>query len=382
MAARVRALNLRGFDYPLLLTVAVLLVVGLVMVYSASFGVDMSADGRPTTYFLVRQTEWVALGAVALAAMALIDYQTWRRWSIVIMGGALVILVVLLFVRGGGDAQGEQPTAQRWLLGNSVQPSEMVKLAVIIYVADWLASKGEKIRQLTYGMVPFAILIGVITGLIVLQPNFSTAILVICMAVAMFFVAGADIRHLLIGGLVGGASLAAMVRSSSYAWNRVQTFISDPLSDPMGRGYQTARAIYALQSGGPFGVGLGNSVQKMAGLLYAPHTDAIFAIIGEELGMFGAVAIIALYGVLAYRGLRIAVRCSDPFGALVATGITSWLIAQALLHMAVVTATVPFTGITLPFVSFGGSSLVASMAAVGLLLSISRGMPAAGGNAR
>lgn len=372
MAVRVKGLSLRGVDYPLLLIVSVLLVIGLVMVYSASFGVQLASEGRPTTYYLVRQAEWAALGAVALVAMTLIDYRTWRRFSIPIMAGALGILVLLLFVRIGTDLDAEQPTAQRWLLGNSVQPSEMVKLAVVIYIGDWLASKGEKIRQLTYGMIPFAILLGVITGLIILQPNFSTAFLIVCTAVAMFFVAGADIRHLLIGGLVGGASLAALVRTSAYRWNRVVTFIENPLRDPLGRGFQTVRAIYALQAGGPFGVGLGHSVQKM-GALYAPHTDAIFAIIGEELGLLGTLAILALYAALAYRGLRIAVRCSDPFGTLVATGVTSWLVLQALLHMAVVTATVPFTGITLPFVSFGGSSLVASMAAVGLLLSVSRG---------
>lgn len=372
MAVRVKGLSLRGVDYPLLLIVSVLLVIGLVMVYSASFGVQLVSEGRPTTYYLVRQAEWAALGAAALVAMTLIDYRTWRRFSIPIMAGALGILVLLLFVRIGTDLEAEQPTAQRWLLGNSVQPSEMVKLAVVIYIGDWLASKGEKIRQLTYGMIPFAILLGVITGLIILQPNFSTAFLIVCTAVAMFFVAGADIRHLLIGGLVGGASLAALVRTSAYRWNRVVTFIENPLRDPLGRGFQTVRAIYALQAGGPFGVGLGHSVQKM-GALYAPHTDAIFAIIGEELGLLGTLAILALYAALAYRGLRIAVRCSDPFGTLVATGVTSWLVLQALLHMAVVTATVPFTGITLPFVSFGGSSLVASMAAVGLLLSVSRG---------
>ncbi len=378
MLARIKGLSLRGIDYPLLLTVAVLLVIGLVMVYSASFASQMAEEGKPTTRFLVRQAEWAAIGSAALAVMALIDYRTWRHYSVPIMVGALLILVALLFVHGN-EAGGEEVSAQRWLLGNSVQPSEMVKLAVVIYIADWLASKGEKIRQLTYGMVPFAILLGVITGLIVLQPNFSTAMLIVGTAVAMFFVAGADVRQLLIGGLVGGASLGVLVRSSGYAWERVVTFIENPLRDPLGSGYQTAQAIYALQAGGPLGVGLGNSVQKM-GYLYAPHTDAIFAIIGEELGLVGAVVILGLYATLAYRGLRIALHSGDPFGTLLATGVTSWLIIQAFLHIGVVTATVPFTGITLPFVSFGGSSLVASMAAVGLLLSVSRG--AQGGRAR
>ena len=365
MATQSKALNLRGIDYPLLLTVAGLVVIGLIMVYSASFGLDMAQLGKPTTYFLVRQVQWVALGTVALIAMALIDYKIWEQWAVPILVVALVTLAGLLFLRAGEDR------AQRWVMGNSIQPSEIVKLAVVIYIAAWLASKGERIRQLTYGMVPFAILLGLVTGLIVLQPNFSTAFLIVWTAVAMLFVAGADITQLLIGGVVGGVSLAVLIRTSEYRWNRVVAFFTNPLRDPLGRGYQTVRAIFALQTGGPTGVGLGGSVQKM-GYLYAPHTDAIFAVIGEELGLVGALFIIALYGVLAYRGLRIARRCRNPFGALLATGITSWLVFQATVHIAVVTATVPFTGITLPFISFGGSSLVACMAAVGVLLSISR----------
>lgn len=373
MSTRARALSLRGIDYTLLLVVAALLVLGLVMVYSASFGLDMQAEGRPTTHYLVRQLEWAAIGAVALFIMAAISYRTWERLSVPIMVGALSVLVLLLLLRGGEDR------AQRWLLGTSVQPGELVKLAVIIYIAAWLASKGEKIRQLTYGMVPFAVLLGLVTGLIVLQPNFSTAFLIVCTAVTMFFVAGADILQLLIGGVVGGLSLVALVRTSTYRWNRVLTFLGDPLQDPLGRGYQSTRAIYALQTGGVTGVGLGNSVQKMSRLLYAPHTDAIFAIIGEELGLIGCVLIIAMYGLLVYRGLRIAQRCRDPFGALLATGITCWFAFQAALHMGVVTATVPFTGVTLPLISFGGSSLVASMAAVGLLLNVSRSQASGGG---
>lgn len=373
MVQPTKTLSLRGIDYPLLLTIGALLVVGLVMVYSASFGLDMAQQGRPTTYFLLRQLEWAAIGAVVLVVMASIDYATWQQWAVPILLAALVTLAALLFLRSGEER------AQRWLMGNSVQPSEIVKLAVVIYIAAWLASKGEKIRQLTYGMVPFAILLGVVTGLIVLQPSFSTALLIVCTAVAMLFVAGADVTQLLIGGVVGGVSLTVLVRTSEYRWNRVVTFFANPLRDPLGRGYQTARAIYALQTGGVGGVGLGGSVQKM-NYLYAPHTDAVFAVIGEELGLIGGLAILALYAVLAYRGLRIAQRCRDPFGTLLATGITSWLIFQAAVHVAVITATVPFTGITLPFVSFGGSSLVASMAAVGLLLSVSRS--GAGGRAR
>ena len=367
--------KLRGIDYSLLLTVAILVVIGLVMVYSASFGLDMEKLGQPTTHFLVRQVIWCAIGAVALVAMALIDYQAWRRWALPIMAGALAVLAALALVGIIRRWRGGEEVAVRWVLGTSVQPSEFVKLAVIIYVAAWLASKGDKIQQLTYGVVPFAIMLGLVTGLILLQPNMSTALLIGATAVAMFFVAGAKIAQLVIGFVLVGPLVALLVWVAPYRLQRVATLISNPLSDPWGPGYQTVRAIYALQAGGIRGVGLGASVQKM-GYLYAPHTDAIFAIIGEELGLIGGVAILALYVALAYRGLRIALASQDPFGALLATGVTSWLTLQAMLHIAVVTATVPFTGITLPFVSFGGSSLVASLAGIGLLLSISRGSQA------
>ncbi len=377
MSTRSLSLNLRGIDYPLLLTVAVLLVVGLVMVYSASFGLSLAVSGAPTTYFLVRQILWAIIGTVALVAMTLIDYRVWRRWSVPIMLGALLILTVLAVMGALHRWRSGEDIAARWVLGKSIQPSEIVKLAVVIYVAAWLASKGEKIQQLTYGMVPFAIILGLVTGLIMLQPNMSTALLIGMTAVAMFFAAGAKVQQLVIAFVLVGPLVALLVWTAPYRLNRVTTLMANPLLDPWGPGFQTARAIFALQAGGLGGVGLGASVQKM-GFLYAPHTDAIFAVIGEELGLIGGLGILVLYGVLAYRGLHIALCCGDPFGTLLATGVTSWLILQAALHLAAVTATVPFTGVTLPFVSFGGSSLVASMAAIGVLLSISRGSQATG----
>ncbi len=372
MAKRRLALNLSGIDYPLLLTVAILLVVGLVMVYSASFGLNMDTLGHPNPYYLERQALWAAIGAAALVGMALIDFRTWRTYSLYIMVGALAVLLPLAIVGIIHTVSGSNELAARWVLGKSVQPSELVKLAVIIYVAAWLASKGEKIQHLTYGLLPFGIMLGLVCGLILLQPNMSTALLIGGTAVAMFFAAGAKVAQLVISFVLVSPLVAGLVWVAPYRLNRVLTLIRNPLLDPWGPGYQTARAIFAFQTGGLFGVGLGGSVQKM-GYLYAPHTDAIFAVLGEELGLFGGLAVMTLYAVLAYRGLRIALRCNDPFGTLLATGITSWLVLQAMLNIAAVTATLPFTGVTLPFVSFGGSSLVACMAGIGLLLNVSRG---------
>jgi cell division protein FtsW len=373
--AKVKGFNLRGIDYPLLLVVAVLIVVGLVMVYSASFGVQMQDTGQLTTYFLVRQAMWAALGAVALIVAAMIPYENWRRWSLPLMAVSLLILLVLGAMGFIQQFTHGHVVYRRWVLGNSVQPTEIIKLVVIIYVAHWLATKGDKIRHVTYGMVPFAIMLGVVSGLIMLQPNMSTALLIAGIAVTMFFVAGAKVTQLIIGFVVVGPLVALLIYIMPYRLGRIDMFIHDPMTDPWGPGMQLVRSIYALQTGGLLGTGLGNSVQKM-GFLFAPHTDTIFAVIGEELGLLGCTLIIGLYSFLAYRGVRIAMRCTDPFGSLVATGITSWYVLQAALHIGVVTLTIPATGLTLPFISFGGSSLVAVMAATGVLLSISRGTQA------
>ncbi len=355
----------QGPDYLLLVIVGTLLIIGLMMVYSASFNLGYTEYGQPT-YFFIRQVVWTLLGAAVMTVMTRIEYHTWQRVSILIMAGALGMLGVVLIAgstRFGG---------QRWLLSQgSVQPSEFCKLAVIIYIADWLSSKGERIRQVSYGLIPFAILIGLVAGLIMLQPDFSTAVLVVLTAVAMFFIAGAEIYQLVIGVVFGSATFALLIAQAPYRLQRIVTFFNDPLADPYGEGYQIRQTLIALGSGGWTGVGLGAGHQKF-GYLPTAHTDGIFAVLGEELGLIGCLTVVGLFAVLAYRGFRIALDSPDAFGTVLASGVTFSLIFQALINVAVVTATLPFTGIPLPFISFGGSSLVVSMAGVGLLLSISR----------
>ncbi len=359
-----RRRGVQKLDYLLVIIVATLLLIGLMMVYSATFDLGYKEYDQPT-YFLIRQIAWSALGAVGLVVATRIEYQRWRRFSIPIMGGTLLLLVaVLLF---GSESFG----ARRSLWNGSIQPSELCKLAVIIYIADWLSSKEEKIRQVTYGLIPFAILIGVIAGLIVLQPDFSTAILIVTTSMVMFFIAGADLVQLIISLIFGGAAFAFLITRSSHASERIIAFI-DSLNNPYSsNNYHLQRALIALGSGGLTGRGLGDSQQKFD---YLPlsHTDSIFAVLGEELGLLGCLVVMGLFAALAYRGFKIALQAPDDFGTVLAVGITCWLIFQALINIAVVTATVPFTGIPLPFISFGGSSLIASMAGVGLLLSISR----------
>ncbi len=352
------------YDYLLIVIVAALLIVGLMMVYSATFALGYQLYGQPT-YFFIRQALWMALGLLAMIVMALIEYHAWRRWSIPIMAGTLLLLGLVLVV--GSDRFG----GQRWLLGGSVQPGELAKLAVIIYIADWLSSKGVRIRQVTYGLIPFAILLGFVTGLIMLQPDFSTAVLIAVTAIAMFFIAGGDLWQMIASGVLGGATFVLLITRSEYRLARITSFLN-PMGDQLGSNYQVRQILIALGSGGISGLGLGASRQKF-GYIPASHTDGIFAILGEELGLIGCLVVIALFALLAYRGFRIAIAAPDAFGTVLAAGITCSLIFQALINIAVVTATAPFTGIPLPFISFGGSSLVTSMTGIGLLLAISRG---------
>jgi cell division protein FtsW len=352
------------YDYLLIIVMAALLIVGLMMVYSATFALGYQLYGQPG-YFLLRQALWMCLGLMAMIIAARIEYHTWRKWSILIMAGALLLLGLVLFI--GSDRFG----GQRWLLKGSVQPGELSKLAVIIYIADWLSSKGARIRRVTYGLVPFAILLGFVTGLIMLQPDLSTAALIVVTAIAMFFIAGGDLWQMIASGILGGTTFVLLVTQSEYRLARITSFLN-PAGDQLGSNYQIRQILIALGSGGITGLGLGASRQKF-GYIPASHTDGIFAILGEELGLIGCLVVIALFALLAYRGFRISMAAPDAFGTVLAAGITFSLVFQALINIAVVTATAPVSGIPLPFISFGGSSLVVSMAGVGLLLAISRG---------
>ncbi len=351
-------------DYVLVVTVAALVILGLMMVYSSTFDMAYVNYGN-SGYFFWRQLVWAALGLTVLIVLARVDYHVWQRWAVPIMAVTLLSLGVVLI------AGSEKFGAQRWLLNGSVQPSEFAKLSVVIYVAAWASSKGERIRRLTYGLIPFAILIGLVTGLILLQRDLSTAALIAVTAGLVFFFAGADLVQLFAMAVFGLAAFAFSIGRESYRLERVIAFLN-PRADPEGGGFQVNQALIALASGGVFGRGLGAGRQKF-GYVPAVHTDTIMAILGEELGLVGCLVLIGLFVLLAYRGFRIALRAPDAYGTLLAAGLTCSLVLQALINIAVVTATLPYAGVPLPFISYGGSSLLTSMASVGLLLSISRG---------
>ncbi len=353
------------YDWGLLSVVSILLVLGVVMVFSASYPRGMEGFDNPY-YFVVRQIVWLVIGIAALIVTARIPYTLWDRWSIPIMGVALLSLLAVIVI--GAERFG----ATRTYYNGSIQPSEPAKIAIIVYVSAWLTSKGRRIRDARAGLLPFGVLMGIVAVLIVLQPEISTAILIVATAAIMLFVAGADLKQLALVGVIATGTFLMVIQYSSYAGDRIQRYL-DSMGNPLASDeWQVSQGVQALMRGGFFGTGLGNGQAQQTGYLPVSWSDNIYGVIGEELGLLGALFVILLFALLAWRGLRIALRSPDNFGMLLATGITTILILQALLNTAVIVAAAPPTGVTLPFVSYGGSSLVASLAGIGILLSISR----------
>jgi len=361
-----RNLNImRGRDVALPFIVAGLMLLGLIMVYSSSqyYAYQELYNYNPA-YFFTRQCAFGALGLIAMVIVAQIDYRWWQRLAVPVM---MVVLLMLIAVSVLGES--------RFFVGDSVQPSEPSKLGAIIYIAAWLVSTGDRIEQASYGVIPFAIITGVIAGLIMAQPDLSTALIVIITTVVMFFVAGAQVKQLVLLGVFGSATLVVLIRTlgQEYQAGRLANWLGwNPLSGAQREGWLGVHSIAALRNGGFFGVGLGQS-ERAPILRPLAHTDAIFGMLGEELGFVGALLVLGLFAALAYRGYRIAMRASDPFGMLLAAGITTQMIIQAAIHVGVCVGLLPETGVTLPFISYGGSSLVTTLVGIGLLLSVSRG---------
>ncbi|MCW5857286.1 MAG: cell division protein FtsW [Caldilineales bacterium] len=352
------------FDYPLLVLMAALVGFGLVMVFSASYAFAYVNTENPL-YFFIRQLIWTGIGAGALVVALNIDYRLWRKWALPIMAITLLLLVLVFGAAKFG--------ARRQFFDGSVQPSEIAKLAIIIYIAAWLSSKGSMARNVSISLVPFAVLLGLLVGLILAQPDIDTAMMISVTAVAMFFIAGANLVQMVILTALGAVTFAAVIILSPHAHERMTIFISS-ISNPIQTQNFHLRGLCMPWSKAASSVrGCGTSVHKLPGGLPAVHSDSIFAVVGE-LGLVGTLLRnLALFLFFAYRGTRIAMAARDSFGALLAFGITTWLVAQAFINMAVITATFPLSGLPLPFFSYGGSSTVINLGAVGILLNISRG---------
>jgi cell division protein FtsW len=355
-------------DYTILVTVIALVAIGILMVYSSS-AMKAYLQDDDTLGIVGPQIGWAALGVAAMAAMMRIDYRYLRLISVPVYIVA-VVLLVLVFVPSlnivvGGSA--------RWLkIGPlpAVHPAEIAKLAMVIYLAHWFAKRGTKVSGFWSGTMPFLVITAPILALVFREPDLGTTMVLGLTAVTMFYLAGANLAHLAAMAVFAFfAVVAAGLRG--YQVERIQAWLN-PWADPMGKGFHTIQGLLALGLGGLFGAGLGES--RLAGGLFLPNAsnDYIFAIIGEEFGLIGATMVIGLFVLLAYSGIRVALAAPDTFGALLAAGITAWLCIQAFINIGVVVALIPVTGITLPFISAGGSSLTISLAAVGILLSISR----------
>lgn len=351
-------------DVGVMLSVGALIVIGLMMVYSATFDWSFQQHGS-SIHIALRQGIWAGIGLVALIAFTVVPYEWWREAAVPIMGGTLILLVMVLLL---GD---KRFGAQRSFWNGSVHPGELTKLTMVIYIAAWLSSKGDQIRDISYGLIPFGVLIGLVTGLVVAQPDLGTAVLVALTSLAVFFFAGADVFQLAAGGVVSLLTFMVLVSRFPHASKRVDEWMQ-VWRDPYMAGHHMQQTLIALGSGGAFGVGLGQGQQKL-GYLPTPHTDAIFAVLGEETGLLGCLLVIGLFAFFAYRGFKVTMEAQDPFASLLACGVTCWITFQALINLGVVTGLLPFTGMALPFISSGGSGLVTAMAGIGLLLSVSRG---------
>jgi len=350
-------------DYVILVVVVALSAIGILMVYSSSALKGYLAEDD-TFATVGPQILWAVLGIGAMLAVMRIDYRYLRLASVpmyVIAIGALALLFVpSLSIEVAG--------ATRWLkLGPlpAVHPAEFAKLALIVYLAHWFAKRGTRIGGFWSGTVPFLIIVAPIAGLVFIEPDLGTAGVIGLTAITMFFIAGANMIHL--GVLLSTTLAAAAVFMRGYQMDRVRVWL-DPWSDPLGAGYHTVQGLLALGVGGLLGTGLGESRVAVPNAF----NDFIFAEIGQEFGFIGGLVVIGLFAVLAYSGVRIALAAPDTFGALLAAGITAWICIQAIINIGVVVTLFPITGITLPFISAGGSSLIISFAAIGILLSISR----------
>ncbi|MFA5954688.1 MAG: putative lipid II flippase FtsW [Patescibacteria group bacterium] len=355
-------------DYRFLIAVGILLVFGLLMLSSASSATAFSRFGD-AYYYLKRQFSLgVVPGLLGFGFFYFVDYRNLRRFALPFFSLA-VILLVLVLVPGLGQVYGG---ARRWIsiAGISFQPSEFAKLAFVIYMASWFSSKQEELKSFKQGFVPFMLLLGTVLGLIILEPDLGTAMAIGLAIVALYFLAGAPLRHMLLLTITGAASIGALVVFESYRLKRLLTFLN-PALDPQGIGYHINQAFLAIGSGGFWGRGYGHSQAKFQ---YLPEAsgDSIFAIIGEELGFALSILFILLLVYVFIRGLKIAARAPDDFGRYLGAGIVLWFMMQSIINISAMLGLLPLTGLPLPFVSYGGTALAVSITAVGMLTNISR----------
>ena len=352
-------------DIPFLVLTLLLLAIGLVMLFSASYARAYTDEGN-STYYFARQAIFAVFGVAAMLFITRINYQIWRMLAFPMLAVSVLLLVLVLLMGSSGGG------AQRWIVlgGIRFQPSEVTKLAIIVCFATLISSYKEKMQTFRYGVLPFAGILCVIVGLLALQPHLSAIVIIGMIGALMMFLGGTKVRWFVIGAGVAVAFGYIYLTAKGYALDRILTW-QDPFSDPSDDGYQTVQSLYAIGSGGLFGLGLGKSRQKY---LYLPeeHNDYIFAIVLEELGLIGGLLIILLFILLIVRGYWLAMHARDRFGALLIAGIMTKLALQVFFNIGVVTNFLPATGISLPFFSYGGTALMLQLFEMGMVLQVSR----------
>ena len=352
------------FDVLLLLIVVILLVFGLLMVYSASWDFSILM-GRESTYIFGRQVLWVGLGIIAAVAASFFNYHFYEKLIVPAGLGTLALLFAVIIVNTGSGG-----AATRMLLGNSIQPSEMAKAVVIIYLSFWLANRKDSINDLHFALIPLILILGITFSLIMMQPDLSAALTVLILGGILFYLAGGDwkiIIMVLVLALLVGIPLIYLYPTGQARINSYLTSLDNPLESS----YHIQRTLEAVIKGGWFGVGIGQADTKFTGLPLAP-TDSIFAVIAEETGILGGFFLVLLYVLLIWRGFVVARNASDRLGSLLAFGLTIWIGLEALMNMAVIVGLLPFTGNALPLISAGGSSMLVTLTSIGIIMNVSR----------
>ncbi|WP_342439766.1 putative lipid II flippase FtsW [Paenibacillus sp. FSL L8-0436] len=371
-------------DFQLLILTLLLVGFGLVMVFSTSSSLTLASQkfGNDSLYFVKKQVVFVILGTIVMFTVMNIHYSKFKKWYVPIFILTLILLLVVAFTERINGAKS-------WLsIGKlGIQPTELAKLSIILYLSALISKKGERLRDLRTGYIPVMVIVGIVAGLIMMQPDLGSCLILVATSGLVIYAGGASMKHILgsiallvLGvGLVMGAKTAIdslspptseNIAANDYRKDRISAFL-DPAQDASDSGYNILQSLIALGEGGTTGSGFGQSVQKLHYLPY-PYTDFIFAIIGEELGFVGTSIFLLLYLYFIWRGILIALRCTDPFGTLVGIGVMGLIAIQAFVNIGGVTKTIPLTGVTLPFISYGGSSLLVSMLCMGIMLSISR----------
>lgn len=362
------------FDFILCITVLLLLSLGIIMVLSASAPSALSTTGNSYTY-VKKQLLFAIAGLFVMFFLSKVDYRFYKKyyWYIYFVSWMVLLLVVVPGL--GYSVKG----ATRWIKigGFQFQPSELTKIGMIIFFAGYLSDHKSELQEFKRGFLkPLAFLIPPIGILYVVQNHFSVSLVIAVIVLVMMFMAGSRLKYFLVVGIVGVSAILGLLGimqmkgSESFRLDRISTYF-DPWADAQGTGYQTVQSLYAIGSGGMFGLGLGNSKQKYL-YIPEPHNDFIFSILAEELGFFGCILVIALFAIFIWRGILVSMKAKDMFGSLVAIGITTLIAIQAVINIAVVTGTVPTTGMSLPFFSYGGTAVLLLLANVGILLNISR----------